>query len=169
MMADIVRRSRRHGANDNALFCEESWHSKDNCYVYLISADAVFGVDESKSGIVKVGISSNPHGRLSGIQTSTPFKIRLVGCWRMISRTDALWVEKRFHWRQRRQRIHGEWFKFDIAPAEWHVAMTVVEWYVEHAVGNFGGSVEFLKFAGMQEKTAQEYLREAYGDIGEQP
>jgi hypothetical protein len=156
--------------NDNFKFDPSKWGGRDNCYVYLIAAETKFHVSEDETGwnpkeLIKVGISSNPHGRIAGFQTASPFKLRLVSVWRMLNRSDALWIEKKFHHRNRRYRTAGEWFRYDVTAALCAIDSTIAEWWIEHAVRNFGGAVEFLEFTGISHEQAQLTLCACYGPL----
>jgi predicted GIY-YIG superfamily endonuclease len=73
-------------------------------YVYVIGRER---------GPVKVGVSDNPRGRLTSLQTGCPFKLSLLHQEKVDSREYALWVEAHFRAVYERERLMGEWFKLD--------------------------------------------------------
>lgn len=164
-MTNSTFEQKRHGLNDNALFDQNAWECGENCYVYLIWADARF---HSENGIgdslLKVGISANPDTRLSGFKTASPFRLELVMTRRLICRRDALWVESRFHSRNRRFRTSGEWFRGDVIGASSQIDGIIAEWWVEHYARDFGGAVEFLEFSGSPRQHSIDVLNALYGE-----
>lgn len=84
-----------------------------DCFVYVI---AVKGLNGRPQKPVKIGISTEPDGRLASIQTSCPFPIGIVHCQRVPDREIAKAVEYAVHAVRREYRSHGEWF--EMTPAE---------------------------------------------------
>jgi hypothetical protein len=82
----------------------------DDCSIYVIACVK----DGKLSAPVKIGISSNVDKRLSGIQTSCPFELTIVGELFAPNRAVAQDVEQDFHAKQAKHRTRGEWF--DIEP-----------------------------------------------------
>jgi hypothetical protein len=80
------------------------------CFVYVIAirrgGDAV--------PPIKVGISSDPAGRLRTFQTACPYPLVLRGAYLFESRDLAERIERTFHREQRDRQTHGEWF--DLSP-----------------------------------------------------
>ncbi len=74
------------------------------------------------NGPVKIGISDNPAGRLSQLQTSCPFPISLIHAEPCESREIAYSDERFIHRHLKDRRLHGEWFD---VPA--HLALQYVE------------------------------------------
>ncbi len=58
--------------------------------------------------LVKIGLSRAPKNRFSGIQTSSPVKVSLLG----FSEGDDL-CEKAMHVALKEYRSHGEWFRYE--------------------------------------------------------
>lgn len=83
------------------------------CFVYVIAAK---GFDGRPMKPVKIGISTEPNGRLASIQTSCPFPIGIVHRQRMPDREIAKAVEYAVHTVRQKHRSHGEWF--EMTPAE---------------------------------------------------
>jgi hypothetical protein len=80
------------------------------CHVYLLAA-----VKNGKAiAPIKIGISDQPHGRLSTIQTSCPFEVCMVHSFCLPNRTYALDVERAVHKAFSDYRQRGEWF--DVEP-----------------------------------------------------
>jgi len=69
-----------------------------NNFVYLISG----------GGYVKIGIAVHVESRLSGLQTSSPFKLKLLKSWRCL---DARSNEEILHGKFEQFRHHREWFQ----------------------------------------------------------
>lgn len=67
-------------------------------FVYLIQCE----------DYVKVGVSSNPEGRLRSMQTGNPFNMFLVNKWET---TSDFRIESITHRELAEYRVHGEWFK----------------------------------------------------------
>lgn len=79
----------------------------DDCFVYVIGRD---------EGPVKVGISASPTARLSTIQTSCPFPVKLAQVFMCPDRDIARHIERSFHQTRREKCLYGEWF--DYTPRE---------------------------------------------------
>lgn len=82
----------------------EQWRQSCVRWVYFIGAECRLGEP------VKIGIAYNPKARLSGIQSSWPFDLRLLAM-----HPGGREEEKRYHAKFRHCRLRGEWFK--ITPA----------------------------------------------------
>lgn len=59
-------------------------------------------------GFYKIGITDDVRKRLSQIQTSTPFNVKLI---HSIPLANAWLLEKHLHERFAKKRVRGEWFK----------------------------------------------------------
>lgn len=87
--------------------------------------------DEGLTCPVKVGISDNPMGRLSSIQTACPFPIGLVRVFECPNREIALEMERSFHRTRKDKCLFGEWFDFTPREAivlvcmSFHVALNI--------------------------------------------
>ena len=75
------------------------FEKKKSGFVYLMLEDAF--------GYVKIGISYNPHSRLSSLQTACPQNITLLGT---LKTNDARRVETDLHERYADKHHRGEWF-----------------------------------------------------------
>jgi hypothetical protein len=75
----------------------------DCCHLYVIEA-----VGQAK--LVKIGISSSPWGRISSIQTSCPFELRMAKVFTLPTRRIARDVELAVHEAFGDVRLRGEWF-----------------------------------------------------------
>ena len=142
-----------------------TWEGGHNCFVYLILSDARF-TDCAHDRLFKVGISGNPWARLANIKTASPFKISLSRCWRLVDRESALWVERKFHTRNRRMRTAGEWFKSDIHEAICSIQWTIAELYIEEKGGAISNALKFLQFSGLSAGDSFNVVRTAYGIPG---
>lgn len=78
-------------------------------YVYVIGL--VFNGVPSRP--TKVGITSSPAGRLSTLQTASPYHLAIVHLFRFDRRGHALALEKFTHNFYRRERLRGEWFNVE--------------------------------------------------------
>ncbi|WP_423208770.1 GIY-YIG nuclease family protein [Paracoccus yeei] len=65
----------------------------------------VYCIRDDASGTVKIGFSKNPERRFRQIQTSFPFKLRLIAT---IPAVEAF--EQFLHWSHASRRLTGEWF-----------------------------------------------------------
>jgi hypothetical protein len=70
----------------------------------------VYIIRSRKPNLAKVGFSKHPEDRLSELQTGSPSKLELAGCW-PATREDETAIHKALHahW------SHGEWFNLDQA------------------------------------------------------
>ena len=154
--------------NDNIIFDALRWPSAQNCFVYLMVADFEFHGDGPRE-LVKVGISSNPRGRMAGFQTATPFKIELYKKWRMPDRNAALWVEKKFHAGNDPFRTNGEWFRTYATGAACELDSLALWWWQDKTLGddyfNYGGCIEFLMFSGLSFSDAELTIEQEYGPL----
>lgn len=83
-------------------------------------ADQGVYVIANQDGAVKIGIAADVRKRLSGLQTATPYPLKLrlfVGDLQGRARQ----IEKECHRRLDQHRVSGEWFK-----VEWREAVDVV-------------------------------------------
>ena len=72
--------------------------------------DALYFIQSSKTGMIKVGRSKNPDKRLKQLQTGNSNTLRLIASF------DGLgWMERTVHNRLERWRTrqNGEWFHYD--------------------------------------------------------
>lgn len=68
-------------------------------YVYIVEMET--------TGYIKIGVASNIQKRLSSMQSSSPFKMLLLGC---IKKEDAYKYEAKVHEKYKQFRVRGEWF-----------------------------------------------------------
>lgn len=80
-------------------------------YVY-----AIFCI-EGDSGFLKVGYSTDPFKRVSGIAGGSPFTPERIGVVKAGSRNSAYNFEQRLHGTLQRRRVAQEWFKYDLRDA----------------------------------------------------
>lgn len=78
-------------------------------FVYVIGL--VFNGQPSRP--TKVGITSYPAGRLSTLQTASPYEMRIVHLFKFDRRGHALALEKFTHHFYRSERFRGEWFNIE--------------------------------------------------------
>lgn len=76
----------------------------EKCYVYLMR--------DSRNGLYKIGISSDPGRRESTLQSEQP-KIELIASKSYVNRKMALIIEKALHETFGHKRSRGEWFNLD--------------------------------------------------------
>lgn len=78
-------------------------------FVYIIAH-----IDRNRpKAPVKIGISSNPEGRLRNLQTSNPRKLVLLAAFLCPTRDIAKALETGFHTVKSRHRLAGEWFEME--------------------------------------------------------
>ena len=75
-----------------------------------MSVASVYLITNLGSFRTKIGISANPQGRLSGMQTGSPEALYLVYQSRPVARSMAVEVERMVHAHLAEWRLHGEWF-----------------------------------------------------------
>lgn len=66
----------------------------------------VYFIQAGEDGPIKVGSAAKPHSRLKELQTSSPYKLRLLG-----SVPGGYVEERRLHRLFGYFRLHGEWFE----------------------------------------------------------
>lgn len=98
------------------------------CCVYVIEARRPR--DGQIGDLIKIGISSDPDGRLASLQTGNPHPLRLEGVVWLGSREEAAQIEAALHARFAEHRRTGEWFLFDPYSAL-HVAyrLAIKQWF----------------------------------------
>ena len=69
---------------------------------------AVYFIQDSGCGYVKIGWATDPWERLADLQCGTPYELRII---RMVEGGQK--AEQWFHRRFAKHRIRGEWFSFD--------------------------------------------------------
>lgn len=73
----------------------------------------VIGSRYKDDAILKIGVSNDPEKRLKTLQTSNPFKLRLLLLSKRFNKADAFKAEKMLHELMKDYRLNGEWFSFD--------------------------------------------------------
>jgi hypothetical protein len=81
-------------------------------YVYIICTV----IDGSYCAPVKVGMSENPEGRISTLQTGNPNQLHLYQTFSLPNRDIAEAIESAFHQVCSNRRMVGEWFS--ISPTQ---------------------------------------------------
>lgn len=108
MATDAPSEDRSAGKQDEALLrCRPRRRKGDAHYVYLIVSVAL--------GVVKVGHSARPKGRLSEMQVGSAHELRLCHTW-ALERPAALALERQMHAALAWASERGEWFR--LYPAE---------------------------------------------------
>lgn len=87
--------------------------------VYVISASPE---------ISKIGKADSPGSRLSGLSTSSPYKLEMYRVFPMASKKSALAVEKIAHATLSDKRMNGEWFAASPEVAAAAVQSAIVEY-----------------------------------------
>ena len=67
--------------------------------------------EKSDSSIYKIGISSEPFKRRSGINASNPNGVEMICCFLTGDRNKTLGFEKLIHTKLKKSKKNGEWFK----------------------------------------------------------
>jgi len=68
----------------------------------------VYVIGNIEFGFVKIGYSTNPNKRLSGIQTGCPFKLEILKVY-----NGNLQLEKALHKKYKEYNTNGEWFRLE--------------------------------------------------------
>lgn len=92
-------------------------------YVYLMKHEI--------DGLYKIGRSTNPHKRLSSINTVSPYRITLQDSFQV---RNNYWAEAWIHEYLRDYRVRGEWFKLPSLEL-WKEAVRKV-WEFPHVNGS---------------------------------
>lgn len=66
----------------------------------------IYAIQSSKTKLIKIGFSVMPEGRVKGLQTGSPDKLKLLKTW-----PGTMSDEKRIHRCLKEHRVHGEWFE----------------------------------------------------------
>lgn len=72
---------------------------KESEYIYVVGNE--------EQAICKIGYSTNPTNRISGIQTGCPYKLKFL----LIIKGNML-MEQELHKKYAKQRLNGEWFSY---------------------------------------------------------
>lgn len=72
---------------------------KESEYIYVVGNE--------EQSICKIGYSTNPTNRISGIQTGCPYKLKFL----LIIKGNML-MEQELHKKYAKQRLNGEWFSY---------------------------------------------------------
>ncbi|MFI8573505.1 GIY-YIG nuclease family protein [Stenotrophomonas bentonitica] len=87
--------------------CNGRW-AAGRTYLYLFMAR-----DSDGPMYVKVGVSDDPYGRVTQVQTGCPIKICRAAMMKCMSRDQARKVELAVHLDLAHYASSGEWFRFD--------------------------------------------------------
>ncbi len=96
-------------------------------YVYFIKAG------DHKNAPIKIGKSNNPDKRIEVLQTGNPNKLKVVVLLECETIKRAYKLENYLHWKLRKYKLHGEWFK----PHGWNLK-PLLEKYEERIDKNIG-------------------------------
>lgn len=81
--------------------CVPEWFKKPprfpDGYVYFVA---------SETGPIKIGFGAIPEARYRAIQCNSPVQLTLIAVEKANSHR-----ERQLHWKFRKHRLHGEWFK----------------------------------------------------------
>ena len=75
-------------------------------YLYFIECAATFKP-------IKIGVSKHPKKRLKDLQTSNPFRLKLLEQVNCVNESSAYGIEEKLHGIFKRNCIRGEWFHPD--------------------------------------------------------
>jgi hypothetical protein len=70
----------------------------------------VYLIGSPTFGWYKIGKSRTPEVRVQNIGVLLPFKVEVIGVWKSVRYS---WLETHLHERHAKDRINGEWFKFN--------------------------------------------------------
>lgn len=76
-------------------------------FVYAIGMSCQ---NEQLSGLIKLGRSDDPEGRLANMQVGTPLDLCIRRLWRFSRREHSVEFEGACHRRSRNDKFRGEWF-----------------------------------------------------------
>lgn len=79
--------------------------NKKSGFIYIISFE-----DTNKEKFYKIGKENNPKQRISAIQTSNPFQIKIELCFYVCNVEE---IENKLHTIFSENRLKGEWFELD--------------------------------------------------------
>jgi len=74
-------------------------------YVYFIEAG------NRKNPPVKIGVTTNVENRIASLQTGNPYSLKCKALITCSSRGEAYGLESYLHYRLRKLRLNGEWFR----------------------------------------------------------
>lgn len=78
----------------------------------LSEATSIYIIEATGAGWIKVGISDNPHRRITDLRRATPHPLRLVHHTNPFPRADAYRLEQLIHAHLARKHARrGEWFE----------------------------------------------------------
>ena len=75
-------------------------------------------------GVVKIGQTTDPHGRFAALRTSSPLPLDLIALVEIPSPR----IERFVHWMLGKFRAHGEWFRFSRPLLSFLAALEDAEW-----------------------------------------
>lgn len=79
-------------------------------YVYFIQA--------GENGPVKIGVANNVESRLDQLQTGNHLRLTILKKIKCLSKSNSYHIESQLHYKFRKHRIRGEWFKYIILKGE---------------------------------------------------
>lgn len=90
-----------------------------NEYVYII---------QSELGLYKIGRSKHPQKRIKQLQTSSPYKLKLIHTI-LCNTRPAFHLENRLHSLLRFNKTisRNEWFKLDSSTIDWLLSIKVID------------------------------------------
>lgn len=113
----------------------------------------IYFIKEEHSGLVKIGRSKDPWGRLSKIQSDSPGALTPL-CFEPGDAT----YEAELHQRFSADRVRGEWFRFSAAVAE-HVERIGPPHKSSKSLGGTVGLVaQYVAATGVSPKAARHWL-----------
>jgi hypothetical protein len=83
----------------------------------------IYVIQSIATKMIKIGFSVMPEGRVKGLQTGSPDKLKLLGKW-----PGTMYDEKRIHRFLRQHRKHGEWFEVDFERAAFVIREVTRPW-----------------------------------------
>lgn len=91
------------------------------CHLYVVEVTG-------RTCASKIGISANPHARLSQLQTGSPFPLRIARMWKFDTRDEAREMESILHHIFADSCTSGEWF--EVMPA--YISAAILGLYREN-------------------------------------
>lgn len=136
--------------------------SSKPCFVYLIVADCLFGVNDDD--LFKVGVSYNPALRLRQLLTACPHGLRIASVWKYPDRDTAVHIERAFHDRYADWRVKGEWFAGVANGAMCDLGDSALWYWVVTKRMPVWTAPDFLRFVGLDEEMIECTIGANFGD-----
>ncbi len=102
---------------DAPIFRHVDWSQHPHLRKERREETCLYVIADERGFFVKIGIATNPKRRLGGLQTASPYKLRLAHISAPMGRKAAEKKESRIHSALSEYRAAGEWFACPIDTA----------------------------------------------------